>query len=293
MDALQSVNLSPLMARTRGNPAIKVGLIDGPVFLEHPDLDGRQIQEMPSHYNSACLRPSSAACAHGTLVAGVLSARRGSAAPAICPLCTLLVRPIFPEASGMESDQPSARPAELGMAIEEVVRAGARVLNLSAAISQPSSRGESQLEEALNFAACRNVLVVAAAGNQGTLGSSSITRHQAVIPVVACDLQGWPTEESNLGKSIGQRGLRAPGRFITSLATDGTTREFEGTSAAAPIVSGTIALLWSEFPEATALEIKAAVLHSARGSRSAIVPPLLDAWGAYESLARQREYAMA
>ena len=49
--------------------------------------------------------------------------------------------------------------------------------------------------------------MVAAAGNQGTLGSSAITRHPWVIPVVACDLRGRPMNESNLGSSIGRRGL--------------------------------------------------------------------------------------
>jgi hypothetical protein len=38
---------------------------------------------------------------------------------------------------------------------------------LSVAIAQPSSRGERELEEALNHAAKREVIVVTAAGNQG------------------------------------------------------------------------------------------------------------------------------
>ena len=61
--------------------------------------------------------------------------------------------------------------------------------------------------------------MVAAAGNQGTVGSSVITRHPWVIPVIACDLQGRPTTESNLGSSIGRRGLAAPGENIASLGT--------------------------------------------------------------------------
>ena len=54
-----------------------------------------------------------------------------------------------------------------------------------------------------------------------------------------------------------------------------------GTSAAAPFVTGTVALLWSEFPTASATEL----LLSVRGTqrpRLAIVPPLLDAWSAHE-----------
>jgi hypothetical protein len=34
---------------------------------------------------------------HGTFVTGMLFARRNSVAPAICPNCTLILRPIFVE----------------------------------------------------------------------------------------------------------------------------------------------------------------------------------------------------
>ena len=146
---------------------------------------------------------------------------------------------------------PSATPQELAAAIVECIDAGARVINLSLALAQPSTKGEQALEEALNQAVRRGVIVVAAAGNQGTLGSSAITRHPWVIPVVACDLRGRPMNESNLGSSIGRRGLSAPGDGITSLSAEGQPLTLGGTSVAVPFVTGTIALLWSEFPAAT------------------------------------------
>jgi subtilisin family serine protease len=62
-------------------------------------------------------------------------------------------------------------------AIVDYVNAGARVLNLSAALPQPFSKGARELEEALGCAAQRGAIVVAAAGNQGTVGGSAITRH--------------------------------------------------------------------------------------------------------------------
>jgi hypothetical protein len=61
-----------------------------------------------------------------------------------------------------------------------------------------STSAAQKVEEALNHAARRGVIVVAAAGNEATLGSSIITRHRWVIPVVACDVQGRPINESNL-----------------------------------------------------------------------------------------------
>jgi subtilisin family serine protease len=158
------------------------------------------------------------------------------------------------------------------------------VINLSLALAQPSTNGEGALDEALNQAVKRGVVVVAAAGNQGTLGSSAITRHPWVIPVVACDLRGRPMNESNLGSSIGRRGLRAPGDSITSLGSEGQSLTLRGTSVAVPFVTGAIALIWSEFPSVTSAEIKLAITQSYGRRQAAVTPPLLDAWAAYEVL---------
>ena len=281
MDPLRLVNLDRLMSRSSGRPEVVIGLIDGPVALDQANLAKTSIREVPGMQGVACSIATSVACTHGTLVAGILSAKRGSPAPAICPECTLLIRPIFPENSAGNGQMPSATPQELATAIRDVVEAGARVINMSAALLQPSWEGARKLEQALDFAASRGAITVAAAGNQGTVGSTTITRHPWVIPVTACDLQGRPTMESNLGDSIGRRGLTAPGQNITSLGTNGKPGTFQGTSAAAPFVTGAIALLWSEFSSASALQIRFALTKGGRRSRS-IIPPLLDAWSAYE-----------
>jgi subtilisin family serine protease len=301
------VKLSVLMERTSGNPEIKIGLIDGPVVTRHADLTAEHLREIRGNNGGTCTQANSIACQHGTFIAGILSAKRSSPAPAICPNCSLLIRPIFSETTAGREHMPSATPQELAAAIFECVDAGARVINLSLALAQPSTKGEQALEEALDLALRRGVLIAAAAGNQGTLGTSSITRHPWVIPVVACDPQGRPINESNLGNSIGMRGLSAPGDSITSLGAEGPPLTLGGTSVAVPFVTGAIALLWSEFPGATASQIKLALTRQPQnplqgGSfaatrmeikslatqmprRLSVVPSLLDAEAAYQILA--------
>jgi subtilisin family serine protease len=217
----------------------------------------------------------------------MLCAKRGSAAPAICPNCTLLAYPIFAETPSGNTQIPSATPEDLTTAILACIDAGVRILNLSLTLMQSSSKGERALGEALDHTARRGVLIVAAAGNQGSIGSTVITRHPWVIPVVACDLQGLPMRESNLGRSIGRQGLRAPGEGITSLGAEGQPVTLGGTSVAAPFVTGAIALIWSEFPTATAAEVKLAVTRASARRRTTVAPPLLDAWAAYQFLAIQ------
>jgi subtilisin family serine protease len=181
MRPLELVKLGPLMDRTRGRPEIAIGLIDGPVAMDHPDLVQQRMQTVPGKIGAACLEPSTTACMHGTSVAGILSARRGSCAPAICPECSLLIRPIFGETWLANGRAPSAAPRELAEAIVETIGAGARILNISAALVAPSSRDDRAIEHALDYAAKRSVIVVVAAGNQGLLGSSAITGHSWVI----------------------------------------------------------------------------------------------------------------
>jgi subtilisin family serine protease len=285
-DCSKLVNLGPLMERSSGATQIVIGLMDGPVAMNHPDLAAESIREIAGEPSAGCAHSGSAACTHGTFTAGILGAKRGSLAPAICPGCVLLVRPIFKEGGAEKNGAlPSATPGELTKAIVECIEAGARVLNLSAAFAQPSSREERELEEALDYAARLGAIVVAAAGNQGALGSSAITRHPWVIPVAACDLRGSPVGQTNLGNSVGRRGLLAPGEGVTSLGAEGGPLSLGGTSVAAPFVTGTVALLWSIFPRASAAEVKHAVTTSAHGRRrTRIVPPLLDAWASYQTM---------
>ena len=277
--AIALVHLSPLMERTSGSPGINIGLIDGPLDLDHSDLATARIQSVAG--NGKCYRPGSCACTHGTFIAGILCARRGGPAPGIAPGCTLLVRPIFPEGTA-ENDPPTTTPEVLGQSIFDTVRAGAHVINLSVGLSHSSGDGDRHLGEALDYAAQKRVLVVAAAGNQRILGSSAITGHPWVIPVVSCDTSGWPAATSNLGRSIGRRGVSAPGESITSLGPNHGVKVLSGSSVAAAFVTGTIALLWSGFPSAPAGAVKRSISGGHRSN--SILPPLLDASSAYHSL---------
>jgi subtilisin family serine protease len=291
MKALDVVNLTKLMQITTGAPDLLVGLIDGPVALDHPDLAGARLR--PLFTPAACSLKQSDACAHGTFVAGILSARRGSAAPAICPGCTILVRPVFAERTVGAREALASTPAELATAMADCITAGARVLNLSLALEASNSHGNRALEGVLDFAARRGVVVVAAAGNEHTTGSSCITRHSWVIPVAGCDRQGRPLRNANVTHSLGRQGLLAPGEKITSLDAEGGTITQAGTSAAATFVTGTIALLWSTVPDATAWEVKLAVSQAGVTRRRSVTPPLLDGWDAYQALASHRTRARA
>jgi subtilisin family serine protease len=280
--ALDLVGLTSLMSLSSGSQAIPIGLIDGPVVASHPDLRNAALVQVGDSAPT-CQLADSGACAHGTFIAGILAAHRASSAPAICPDSPLLVRPVFAEVAA--DGGPLAAPAEVAAAIADCVDAGARLVNLSAAVGYPSVRMEVLLRQALDFASKRGVLVVAAAGNQGTVGTSEITRHPGVLPVVAYDDSGRPLAHSNLGRSLGLRGVGAPGR-TTSLSPDGSTSVQSGTSVATAFVSGAAALLLALAAGARSSDLVHALVGGVR--RRSVTPPLLDAATAYRQLVGSR-----
>ncbi len=107
MTPLELVQLPALMAVTSGSEDITIALLDGPVVFDHPDLLSERIQDIAWGVSGRCSDASSSACQHGTFVAAILSAHRGSAAPAICPGCNLLVRPL--EQVRMVEKRPARR----------------------------------------------------------------------------------------------------------------------------------------------------------------------------------------
>jgi subtilisin family serine protease len=283
--ALQLTGLTPLIRRTDGVADVRLGLIDGPIVQNHPGLATGNIQILGTDAGT-CRRLSSAACRHGTFIAGLFAGKRGEfGSPGLCPGCSLLVRPLFDEHPERHGRSPAVHADALAAAVIELVNAGVDVINISAALGPATARAERKLRTAFDYAGRCGVVTVAAAGNGGSVGGSAILRHHWVIPVAACDNQGRPAASSNLGASLGRSGLSAPGVRIDSLSPDGGTATLSGTSVAVPFVTGTIALLLSLFPTANAAGVKWVVLRSAARRRSTIVPPVLNAQASFNLMA--------
>jgi len=275
-DPLALVNLTRLMEGRSGDPSISIGIIDGPVDLTHPAFSDSSIRTVRSNQLAACQDARSEACSHGTAIAGILCAKRGSPAPAICPSCRFLFYPIFPEHPQGAEGMASATPGELARAIVETVDAGAGIINLSLGVIPADTSTYRELDEACDYAARRGVILVAAAGNQGRIGFLPLLNHPWAIPVASCDSSGLVTPESNVSPTIGKRGLCAPGVNILTTAPGGDFAPISGTSAAAAFVTGGIALLWSESPATPALEMRAVVLGLATREHRSIIPPLFN-----------------
>ncbi len=127
----------------------------------------------------------------------------------------------------------------VGNGIIEAVDRGADVINLSI-----GSQGRSfAMEEAIQYAQEKNVLVVASVGNEGAEGVSYPARYDGVIGVAAIDAKGSQAYFSNFGDGVD---IAAPGAGVYAAWSEESIVSFSGTSAATPFVVGALAGLISE-----------------------------------------------
>ena len=191
---------------------------------------------------------------HGTFVAGVLGAV-GNNNSLIAGTCwTVKIMPVKfldETGQGLTSDAVSA--------IEYAVANGAKVINNSW-----GGPGSNSLQQAIIAAGNAGRLVVSAAGNDGMNIDSMPTYPAAynfsnTIAVGASNKSDYLASWSNYGKS--RVDLVAPGLDMFSLGIGGG---FEtsgwGTSYAAPLVSGTAALIWAAKPGLSYSQVKNYIL---------------------------------
>ena len=133
------------------------------------------------------------------------------------------------------------------------------------------------LHEAIGRAAQQDILFIAAAGNSSrnndaqahfpaNYSTSAMAGYDAVVSVASLTSWGALSSFSNYGATTVD--IAAPGSSILSTLPGGIYGYFNGTSMAAPHVTGAVALYAAEHPEASAAEIRAALLGSATATPS-------------------------
>ncbi len=156
---------------------------------------------------------------------------------------------------------------DLAAAILYAVDNGARVINMS--WGDPS--GAPVLRDAIRYAESADVVLVAAAGNEGEDAVFYPARFSQTIAVGATASEGQVLAFSNYGPSID---VVAPGQAILSLFPGGTYGPRSGTSMAAPHVAGLAALLLGRQPAWTAERVRDALRASAQDL-------LIEGWDPY------------
>ena len=206
---------------------------------------------------------------HGTHVAGILAANRGNkkGVKGVAKNVKLMALRTVPDGDEYDKD--------IALAIRYAVDQGAKVINAS--FGKKFSPNASWVQDALRYAAAKDVLFVHAAGNDGL---DLDLPENSNYPNDEYSLNGTASEDNYLSvgaltpsygpdmiasfSNYGKKGvdLFAPGDEIYSTIPNSNYGVEGGTSMAAPAVAGMAALIRSLYPQLTAVQVKRIILDS-------------------------------
>ena len=205
---------------------------------------------------------------HGTYVSGIIAAQRNNNIGINGIADNVLIMPIV--ASTQVGDE---RDKDVANAIHYAVDNGAQIINIS--FSKVYSTDKKLLDEAIQYAEKKNVLIIHCAGNDGVNIDSFYNYH---YPVALYDNGkkaanfvnvGWnrPLFDYRLAHPNSDYGkknvdLFAPGSDIYTTVPNNGYDFKSASSMSAPVVSGVAALLVSYFPSLTSIDVKEILLKS-------------------------------
>jgi subtilisin family serine protease len=269
---LPRIGVEDAWAIEDGEPTVTVVVNDNGCDLAHPDLAAKLDpgRDTVDGDDDPSFAPDSAGNEHGTACAGLVGAAtdNGVGIAGVCPNCRLrCVRMLG--ADGDEA-QPTSVAIEAFHFAKEV---GAAVSSNSwgyvDAIPVPPLLALAIEDLVANGRDGLGTVVVFASGNDDReVGTGEILGLEGVIGVGAVTVYDEATSFTNRGEPVD---LAAPvGTLTTDLTGPGGgdpgdyTGSFGGTSSACPIVSGVAGLLASAAPTATAADLEAALIDTAR-----------------------------
>ena len=278
---LNAIHLQEGWNITKGSSSVRIAIVDDGIEAGHPIFKGRIVDAYNVFTQDNRL---SLGEGHGTHTAGLAAGNAnyyGKGASGIAPDCMIMPVQVF--------DNKQAPLSAIIAGVMYAVHHNADVVNLSIG---PSFKGLNMLPveqqdqiarqqfknveklwaRVCSLAAKKNCILVFAAGNDDILSSiPPENRNQSAIVVTAVDKNLYPTVFTNYGPCSD---ISAPGKDIFSSYPRGDFKSFDGTSMAAPIVSGTIALMKSLKKDLT-VEQARNILYNTGADVYGYIPPMV------------------
>jgi subtilisin family serine protease len=214
---------------------------------------------------------------HGTHVSGIIAANRDNdlGMKGVAEDVKIMVIRAVPD--GDERDKDVAN------AIRYAADNGAKVINMS--FGKSYSPEKEWIDDAVKYAESKDVLIVAAAGNDNTDIDVNV-HYPSKYYKKGGEAQNWITvgassyedgknmvaDFSNFGKK--DVDVFAPGLAIYSTLPESKYGEQQGTSMASPAVAGVAALIRSYFPSLSAVQVRQIILQSVTklGEEKVVLP---------------------
>jgi subtilisin family serine protease len=215
---------------------IKVAVLDTGVDYTHPDLKNRVLKNKGYNFvdnNSEVMDDNG----HGTHVSGIIaaSADNGTGIAGITGILDVKIIPVKVLDSNGEGDVNT-----IVKGIKYAADNGADVINLSFGTNAKSK----SIADAINYAENKGVFVVAAAGNEDEDSDNFSPAGDGAFTVAAMNYNYKKADFSDYGNCIK---VSAPGVEILSTVPGGY-EAWDGTSMAAPVVTGIAAMVRAEDP---------------------------------------------
>ncbi|MEK8017724.1 MAG: S8 family serine peptidase, partial [Candidatus Parabeggiatoa sp.] len=250
---------------TTGQPIV-CAVIDSGVDGNHPDLKDNMVPGRNFLDNNDDNADTSDKCGHGTQVAGIIAAAGNNGIGIAGVNWSAKIMPLVVAEYKLKrnSHYPECRASDDAIiaALKYAQEQGVKCINIS--LSAASSYNPKLVD---TIKANNEALIIVAAGNDYGEDNDLIPYYPAsyeldnILSVCATDHNDKLAPFSNVGrKSVD---LCAPGSGILSTYIDNQYDENYGTSLSAAYVSGAATLLWSVFPNLSAMEIKNHLLASA------------------------------
>ncbi|HEX4816464.1 MAG TPA: S8 family serine peptidase [Nonomuraea sp.] len=228
-----------LWRHTQGDPGITIGVVDGPPQLSHPSLTGADLQSLQPWRFPPAVTMSPHMAEHGTWTASVLFGQPGSNLPGLVPRCRGLV--VCPPID----DTITPDPLFGARAVDELLQAGADVIQFTPAFYTASGDADDLFKRAIARAVEQGVLVTAPAGNDYGRNSAAPAILPGVLAVGAHRTDGTMFSFSNHGPHYAGHGLTALGEAVLGAHPSGGVKAQKGTCVAVALATGAAALLLS------------------------------------------------
>jgi thermitase len=224
------MNVNTAWDLTLGSDKVVVAVLDTGVDYNHPDLAGKVIKGKDwADGDTDPMDPEG----HGTHVAGIIGAKTNNGVGVAGMGYNVSVLAIRVLGVGGGTAEWVAG------GITEATDKGADIINLSLGSLSPSS----SIEDAVNYAWSKGVVVVAGSGNDGGTAKFYPAAFEKAIAVGATDKDDFRANFSNYGADWVD--VAAPGVGILSTTPGNNYEEYDGTSMASPNAAAVASLIIS------------------------------------------------
>lgn len=246
--------------RNLSGEGVVIAVIDTGIDASHPDLAGVVIggADFSGAGTPGGTSPVGPSGFHATMVASLIAGqgRITGGLIGIAPNAKLLSISVGLGLEGADTDR------QIAQAVRWAADQGADVINLS--VSRASRNWPASWDEAFLYAMEKDVVIVAASGNKldGVSSPTAPATIPGVISVTAVDREGNASAVSGaegIGISVAAAGIDMVGSYPNQDA-----KKWSGSSAAAPIVSGLLALMIEADPSASSSDLIERLISTAK-----------------------------